>query len=383
MRLSAPLVTLVAALTAAPACADDVVLPDSTQEGTCGDGVVESGEDCDNQSAGCYSCEIVPGWTCPGNVCAPICGDGVVGTGASCASPHRTSPCDMTGFWAVRETDYERDMVLQSVQTASNWYLYQLEQTGDAFTVVANIDCGVHVSGSATVDYSPASLRAMLHANPEDGSGPHGSRHGTSAPAAGGGCAVSIERWYFLRALVPSFLPADWSSAPSLSSLVPIPSVSDPVNGPDDPPGATDPDGDGFPGIAFDVTGFVSGVRDEVQRTWKQYADLPGAPSPAGALTFAVPGALDVQEHVLHVSQCGTACDLLKSGATVATDIQPRVTFSFIGRTLGGPRTSTVVVNRPGASDDDDLTTCANVRLMLPHDPSLPAGYSGSSSNGL
>jgi len=118
-----------------------------------------------------------------------------------------------------------------------------------------------------------------------------------------------------------------------------------------------------------------------VQRIWKQYDDAPGAPSPANALTFAVPGALDVQISVLHVSQCTSACDLLKAGATVATDITPRTTLSFIGLTLDGPRTSSVVVNRPGANPDDDLTTCANVRLMLPHDPSLPPGYTGSSSN--
>jgi hypothetical protein len=382
VRLSAPLVTVVA-LAATPACAHDVVLPDTTQEAVCGDGIVEEGEACDNQSPGCYACEIVPGWTCPNNVCSAICGDGVVGTGADCANPHRDSLCDMTGFWAVRETDYERDMVLQSVQTSSNWYLYQLAQTGDTFTMVASMECGVHVTGSATVDYTPASLQAMLHANPQDGSGPHGYRHGTSEVAAGG-CGVSLDRWYFIRALLPSFLPADFSADAPLSSLPPLPSVSDPVNGPDDPPGATDPDGDGFPGIAFQITGaLVTGVRDEVQRIWKQYADMPGAPSPAAALTFAVPGALDVQDDVLHVSQCGTGCGLLKTGATVASDIQPRITFSFIGRSLGGARTSTVVVNRPGASVDDDLTTCANVRLMLPHDPSLPPGYSASSSNGL
>ncbi len=381
VRSPAPLF-LLPAVAAMPACAHDTVLQDTTQEAVCGDGIVESGEACDTKSAGCYACGVVPGWTCAGSACSPICGDGVVGTGASCDGAHRDTACDLTGFWAVRETDYERDMVLQNVQTSTNWYLYEIaQQTGDAFDIVASMDCGVHVSGSVTVDYAPASLRAMLHANPEDGTGTHGVRHGKSVAAAGG-CAVSLDRWYFTRALDASFLPADFSTAPDLSSLPPIPGVSDPVNGVDDPPGVTDPDGDGFRGLAFAVTGFVSGIRDEAQRIWKQYADLPGAPSPANALTFAVPGALDVQLQVLHVGQCGTACALLKAGAVVATDIQPRATFSFIGRTLGGARTATVVVNRPGANPDDDLTTCANVRLMLPHDPSLPPGQGASSSNG-
>jgi hypothetical protein len=381
VRLYAPLASIGVGLAATSACAHDTVLPDTTQEAVCGDGIVESGEACDTKSPGCNACEVVPGWTCANDVCFPVCGDGVVGTGPLCASPHRASACDMTGFWAVRETDYERDMVLQSVQTSSNWYLYELAQNGDGFDVVASMDCGVHVSGSATVDYSAGALRGMLHANPEDGSGPHGVRHGGSMAVAGG-CNVSLQRWYFLRALDPSFLPADLSGDPPLSSMQPLPTVSDPVNGVDDPPGTTDPDGDGFKGLGFQVTGFIRGLRDEVQRIWKQYADAQGAPSPANAMTFAVPGAIDVQLSVLHVSQCGTGCDLLKAGATVATDIQPRITFSFIGLALDGARTSSIVVNRPGANPDDDLTTCANVRLMLPHDPSLPPGYVASSPNG-
>jgi hypothetical protein len=83
---------------------------------------------------------------------------------------------------------------------------------------------------------------------------------------------------------------------------------------------------------------------------------------------FAVPGAFDLQENVLRVTQCGTGCGLVASPAHAAADRAPRMTLSFIGKTLGSARVAAVVAGTPRASLDADLTTCANVRLALPHD---------------
>jgi hypothetical protein len=356
----------------APACAGDAVLPDLPGTAVCGDGVVEAGEGCDNGSTGCVDCAVVPGWTCPGNVCAFVCGDGVVGSGPSCSDPRRDTDCDMTGFWAVRETDYTCDSVFDNPQTSSNWYLYEIAQSGSDFRITANLDCGVHVTGSVTVDYTIASLDAVMYENPMDGRGSHGARHGTSA-AAEGGCAVTLERWYQIRGVTDAFLPADFSTDPPLSSLPPLPTVSDAINGTTFPAGATDPDGDGFPGIAFQLSGIVSGVRDSVQRVWKQYASLPGTPVVAGSLQLSVPGAFDVQENVLHVSQCGTGCALLTTPAAASTH-PVSTTLAFLGKTLGSARVSSVVTGTPGKNVDADLATCANLRLVLPHDPTAPTG---------
>jgi hypothetical protein len=353
-----------------PACASDVVLPDLPGTAVCGDGVVEAGEGCDNDSKGCVDCAVVPGWTCPDNVCSFVCGDGVIGSGPSCSDPHRDTACDMTGFWAVRETDYTCDSVFDNPQTSSNWYLYEIAQTGGDFQIVSDLDCGVHVTGSVTVDYTTSALDAVMYENPMDGRGTHGSRHGTSA-AIEGGCAVTLERWYQIRGATDAFLPADFSTDVALSSLPALPSVSDPINGTTSPAGATDPDGDGFPGIAFQISGIVSGVRDSVQRVWKQYASIPGTPIVAGSLQLTVPGAYDVQENVLHVSQCGTGCALLTSPATASTH-PVSTTLSFIGKTPGSARVSAVVVGTPGKNVDADLATCANLRLLLPHDPTAP-----------
>src|SRR5579863_1745808 len=121
---------------ASAACAHDTVLPDVELPAVCGDGVVETGETCDTASPGCVNCQIVPGWSCPDDVCALVCGDGIVGSGTDCSNPKRDTACDMTGYWAARETDFTCDSIFHQPQTSSNWYLYQLVQSGNDFHVV-------------------------------------------------------------------------------------------------------------------------------------------------------------------------------------------------------------------------------------------------------
>jgi len=350
-------------------CATDRVLPDSALPAVCGDGFVEASEQCDNDSPGCVGCTVVPDWTCPDNVCSMICGDGVVGSGATCANATRDTPCDMTGFWAARETNYTCDAIFHNVQTSSNWYLFELAQQGSDFQVTAELDCGVHVTGSATVDYTQGSLAAVLYENAMDGTGSRAARHGTSQATAGG-CAVTMDRWYKIRGALDSYLPADFSADPPLSSLPALPSVADPVNGQDDAAGATDPDMDGYLGMAFQIGGLVTGVRESAQREWKEYATT-STPVAASALSFAVPGSYDLDESVLHVWQC-SGCGLLTTPAA-PSPVPSRITFAFIGKTLGSARVAPVVTGVPRQNEQADLATCQNIELILPHDPTAPS----------
>lgn len=354
----------------AAGCAQDQVLPDVGGDPVCGDGVVEQGEACDNTSAGCVDCQVAPGWVCTDNMCKQTCGDGIVGTGPTCANPHRDTACDMTGYWEVSETDYTCDDTFHSPQTSSNWYLYHITQTGNSFVVDQELDCGVHVTGSATVDYTPAAAQALMYLNPMDGSGTLPKRAGTSQ-SSGNGCTFSLDRWYKIGGVETSYLPTDFSAMQPLSALLPLPSVSDPINGADDPPGATDPQNDGFDGIAIQVAGIVNGIRHSAQRNWKQYATTT-APVPAAALTFDVPGSFDLQENILHVSGCGTSCALLETGAAAST-APGKITFSFIGKTLTSSRVAAVVAGQPRKNVKADLTTCTNVRAALPHETMPPA----------
>jgi hypothetical protein len=361
---------------AVAACASDVVLPDDAPASVCGNGIVEAGEACDVDSPGCVDCQVAAGWTCNNNVCIQPCGDGIVGDGPNCDNPRRDTACDMTGYWVAKEKDYTCDSIFHQPQTSSNWYLYHFTQTGNDFVVDQELDCGVHVTGSATVDYTPGSAKFVLYANAMDGSGSHPARHGTSQ-AGDGGCDVTFDRWYEIRGAVDSFLPADFTTLPPLASLPALPAVSDPINSPDDPQGgpqgATDPDGDGFLGMAYQTTGIVTGVRDSVQRQWKQYATTTGTSVPASAVQLTMPGGFDLQEDILHVSQCGTGCGLLTTGAAPSTH-PGEVTMQFIGKTLTGSRVAAIVLGVPRKDVSTDLQTCQNVQQVLPHDGTAPAG---------
>ncbi len=371
LRVQSVLLLTAGILGVAPACVHDVVLPDPEISATCGNGVVEPGESCDVASEGCIECRVVPTWTCTKDGCSTTCGDGVIGTGPSCASPRREAECETTGYWAARQSTYLREPILGSVQVTSNWFFFRLEQEGDGFVIRESLDCGLLVTGSATVRYMPSSLRSILHGSAMDGSSGRPARKGT-ARAVPGGCAMSLDRWYAVRGVTDAFLPADFLAKPDLASLPPLPAVKDPASTTEYPEGATDPDGDGAPGLAFQVEGLAKGVRNSAQRDWKEFATPEGGSVPAGALRFVVPGGFDLQENVLRVSECGTSCGLLRSLARVAKDIPPRIELAYVGRAPDGVRVRQVMRNVPRADVDDDLATCANVRLILPHDPSVP-----------
>jgi hypothetical protein len=357
----------------APAgCAHDVVLPDKVIVTTCGNGITEANEECDVESPGCVDCQVQPEWTCTASGCSLLCVDGVVSSTPDCAAPERDSACDLSGFWAVRETDYLRDMVFGTIQVSSQWYLYELSQTGSSFSVDAELDCGVHVTGSATIDYPPATKRAMIWLNPEDGTGADptlGKRHGTSTTTSSG-CDVTLDPWYFIRGATTDYLPASFASDVPLSSLPLLPSVTDPVNGDIFPAGATAPTTAGIPGIGTLISGLVPGVRYAAQRTVTTFATTSSLA--AAALTLVIPGTFDVNENVLRVTECGEGCPLLTTLAIPATDLPPHATWQFIGKTLGSARVAPIVVAAPRADVTLDLQTCANVITMLPHDGTVP-----------
>ena len=351
-----------------PACAKDVVLPSPLSGDVCGDGVVGPTEDCDNTSAGCSSCKTTPGWQCVDNACFYPCGDGIDGTGPLCDGAHKTTACDMTGWWISRENDAVRDAVLNSPQPASTWYLYRFSQSGASFQVEQALHCGFHVTGSATVDCTPGTLKALLYKNDPSVNGSHGPRKGTFA-AAGDGCTFSFDRFYRVRGGTESLLPSDFSLDQPLASLTPLPYEDDPLHPTGEHlDGAEDTDGDGIPGAAFQITGVTGGIREATQRDFKEYATKPNETVPQSSVQFTVHGDWDLQESVLSVNSC-TACALIATpGHPDNETLPPRITMRYLGSTLDSPRVAAVVVRNPGEDVGADLETCANVRLALPHD---------------
>ena len=355
-------------------CVQDRVLPNEPDEAECGDHIVASTEDCDTDGPGCSSCHVVPGWQCIANDCNPLCGDGILGDGPTCQNARKAEACDMTGYWVTRETAFTRDAVLNEIQTTSAWFIYRFSQQGNDFQVEQALNCGVRTTGSATVEATGGSLRALLYSTALGPNTPRGPRRGTFAPD-GAGCALTFERWYNGRGILDTLLPADFRVKPDLDALPAIPFESNPTNPTQSDSalfaaGADDAEHDGIPGMAFRITGIAAGVRNSAQRDYKEYATLPGLPVPKNTILMTVPGAWDLQESVLRVTDCGLSCGLVSSRAFVAKDHPPRIVFRFLGKSLSGPAVSAVVKGNLGDSVEADLGTCGNVRNALPHDPS-------------
>jgi hypothetical protein len=374
-------------------CEHDLVLANKVTPAMCGNGIVEQGEACDNNSPGCVGCIVAPEWTCPDNVCSVTCNDpGVVQTGLNCA---RMASCNMEGYWAVRETDYTQPpMVAASMST--QWYLYHLTQPGSAsrYKIDTALDCGVHVTGAATVDYTPNTEEYLMYRSGID-EGPHGPRQGDAEPIAGG-CKVTLDRYFFVRGATNAYLPTDFDNDASLPPKASLPWLDAPAlpaqppgavlaNDTHFPPGAVNTNGDAgvaYPGGAFQISGQVNGIRHSAQRDYKGYAAT--SPIARTSLSFSFPGNYSLQESVLSVTDCANplVCALLETAAYPSLVLTPSVTFSFIGTDLKSPRTSSVIVGTPKKSGyASDLATCDNIRLILPHDGSIHDGSASADAS--
>lgn len=363
-----------------PGCAEDVILPVDT---TCGDLILDEGEECDLESDGCVDCQVATGWRCDDTECEPECGDArVLGDeecdppdgitcDSSCKTGEKPGDCDMNGYWIIRQTDFSIDNVVNQVQTSSNWYAYFIEQSGDEFAIQRGISCGIRVTGSATANLSPAGTRGLMHANSQGIDNPRGPRRGTFRKT-GDQCAFTLARHYLVRGANPDLLPEDFLNAPDFDDLPPLPYEEDPQNpNGEHLEGAEDSDGDGKPGVAYILSGSTAGTRHVAQRDWNEYSTADDFPIPTGALEFTAASDYDNEENILLVE----GCPLVGCGVILASSVpdqlrQHRVTWRYLGQDLTDPRVSSIIEGPLREDLDVDVTTCANVRSALPHDPS-------------
>jgi hypothetical protein len=272
-------------------------------------------------------------------------GSGGAGAAAVGGSGAQDPECDMNGIWIARLTTFSRDSIFGATQTCSNWFYYEFVQTGRTVKISHALDCGIQVSGSADVTINSATTQALLHPNDQTGRLGEFYRDGDH-------CVFKIERFYSARgAPRATYLPADTSSNPELSTIMPmLPTEQMPT-------GSEDWDDDGNPGIAFNVSGL--GSRHVVQRDWNEFASDADHTIALSATEFVAGARFDNQEQILAVT--GGLGALLKAGSTPALDLGHRVTFRMLGRSASDPTVAQVRL-------PDDLDTCFKVQDALPHD---------------
>ena len=256
--------------------------------------------------------------------------------------------CDLSGVWVARQTAQSLALGVLP-QFANTWLYYELRQTGSTLEVTQHLDCGAEVRGTVTVQLTPQTTNALREHNRQLG------RRGSVTPSPNGRCAVSIERFWSVRGVSETaYLPTPRSREASLEQLkseLPLPAA-------DMPGGSQDWDGDGKPGVAWNISGNLTGTRHSAQRDWTRYFTAPGYEVTA-AEDFRqdlVVRAAYAMEEVVYAVEGGES---LRQIAQPACAAPHTLTLRFLGRTRDDARAKAVL----GA---DDATTCANVRAALP-----------------
>lgn len=272
------------------------------------------------------------------------------GPEASVIPPSTLNPkdpdCDMTGIWLARQTT--RSEALLAGQFANNWYYLEYAQNGADVVVTKHANCGLEVQGSATVKVSRATADALLAHNSQVG------RKGKMYKDGTGQCHFEMERWWSARGVDEArFAPTPRNSLLSLAQVA----AADPLPVPARPDGAEDWENDGKLGMAVQISGILSGVRNTVQRDYAEWftdSQHPVLPARDWAQDLDVRVTF-VGEEVLFDPTSGLLAQLAQPDAAA----RHRVTLRFLGRSATDPRS--VALLKANLFD-----TCLGVQAALP-----------------
>lgn len=219
-------------------------------------------------------------------LCVAACAkDGVngddVGDDAPDADPNQPdadvgdTPCDMSGTWIAEQHTVSE--ALSTPQNTTNYFYFEISQTGDTFTVDRELHCGFVVDGTTTVTIDDATLAALAS---QEVAGP--GRQGTYVQE-GDTCAFAIDRIYNVRgADKAAYLTDHWTVGDPDVALTALPAL------PDAPPGMEDWDGDNMDGITL-RSGL--GNRYVSQRDWNEHHGT----TPTFAAEFGGEGVITVE----------------------------------------------------------------------------------------
>jgi hypothetical protein len=169
-------------------------------------------------------------------------------------------PCDMSGVWIAEQ--HTVSLALSAEQFTTIYYYYEIEQTGDRFTIIDAMHCGLVVDGTTTVTIGDETLAALAR---QEMAGPN--RQGTYTQN-GDQCEFTLDRMYNLRgANKAQYLTDHWNVGDPPKELSTFPEL------PKAPPGMEDWDDDNMDGITL-TSGL--GPRYVSQRDWNQHAGTTG-----------------------------------------------------------------------------------------------------------
>jgi hypothetical protein len=271
------------------------------------------------------------------------------GAGGDAASitPGDTGPasCDLSGIWIARMNGETSAL---GPQYPNTWYYYEFTQQGAELTVARHMDCGIEVRGTATVQLTPATQMALIQHNIQTG------RRGSVTAQGDGTCALEIERFWSVRGVDEDrYAPKPRNSAAALATV----QAENPLPPKEQPTLTADWDGDGQPGISWQISGIVTGSRASAQRDWTRYFTAPGYTLRAAGdfrQDVVIRAEFEVQEVVYTSSGLG-----LDQLAQVNAAAEHTLTMRFLGRTRDDPRAQALLK----ASDFD---TCVALREALP-----------------
>jgi hypothetical protein len=254
--------------------------------------------------------------------------------------------CDMNGIWLGRQVT--RSEALLAGQFANNFYYLEYAQTGEDVVVVKHWNCGVEVRGSATCKVSRATAEALRAHNTQMG------RKGKMYKGSDGTCHFEMERWWSARGVDElRFVPTPRNMRVSVAQM----KMDKPLPVPQRPDGAEDWENDGKLGLAVQVTGILSGVRNSVQRDFTEWYTDPARPiAPARDWPQDLKvGVVFEGEELLFDPTTGLLAQLAQP------DIAAKhlVTLRFLGRSAADPRATALL-------RADVFEMCLAVQTALP-----------------
>lgn len=252
----------------------------------------------------------------------------------------------MTGIWIARQITVSEAIGVEAY--SNNWYYLEYKQSGTTVEVVKHFDCGIEVLGAVTVVLDRPALEAQLAHNLQAG-------RKLSMGKDGATCKLETRRFWSIRGAeemryLPGGVRDSEMSIRDVASSIPLPTMAKPE-------GAFDPDGDGHLGLAFQITGLISGTRNSVQRDWTRWFSDTGYEFPPGmdwTADLTLRADFDNEESVLFASD-----SLLASGSTPKGTAKHTVRLRFLGRDGSDPRAAAIV-------KDNQVDTCYAIQDALP-----------------